>query len=74
VAEHGAANDVLERLARDPAFKSLRVGIRPDELEATAYTGRAARQVDEFLEHVLPPVLRRIETAAPTAISAEVTV
>ncbi|HYL20413.1 MAG TPA: adenylosuccinate lyase [Gemmatimonadales bacterium] len=74
VAEHGAPNDVLERLARDPAFKALKVGIRPDELEATAYTGRAARQVDEFLEHVLPPVLRRIEAAAPTAISVEVTV
>ena len=74
VAEHGAPNDVLERLARDPAFKALKVGIRPDELEPTAYTGRAARQVDEFLEHVLPPVLRRIEAAAPTAISAEVTV
>jgi len=74
VAEHGAPNDLLDRLARDPAFKALKVAIQPDELEPTAYTGRAARQVDEFLEQVLPAVLRRIETAAPTAASAEVTV
>jgi len=74
VAERGAPNDLLERLARDPAFKSLKVAIHSDELDATAYTGRAARQVDEFLEHVLPAVLRRIETAAPAANSAEVTV
>jgi adenylosuccinate lyase len=74
VAEHGAPNDLLERLARDPAFKTLKVSISPDELEATAYTGRSARQVDEFLDQVLPSVLRRIETAAPTATSAEVTV
>jgi adenylosuccinate lyase len=74
VAERGAPNDLLERLARDPAFKSLKVAIQADELDATAYTGRAARQVDEFLEHVLPAALRRIETAAPAANSAEVTV
>ena len=74
VAERGASNDLLERLARDPAFKSLKVAIQTDELDATAYTGRAARQVDEFLEHVVPAVLRRIETAAPAANSAEVTV
>ena len=74
VAERGAPNDLLERLARDPAFKSLKVAIQADELDATAYTGRAARQVDEFLEHVVPAVLRRIETAAPAANSAEVTV
>jgi len=74
VAERGAPNDLLERLARDPAFKALKVAIQADELDATAYTGRAARQVDEFLEHVLPAVLRRIETAAPAANSAEVTV
>jgi adenylosuccinate lyase len=73
-AERGAPNDLLDRLARDPAFKSLRVAIQADELDPTAYTGRAARQVGEFLEHVLPAVLRRIETAAPAANSAEVTV
>ena len=74
VAERGAPNDLLERLARDPAFQSLKVAIQADELDATDYIGRAPRQVEEFLEHVVPTVLRRIETAAPAANSAEVTV
>ena len=74
VAEHGTANDLLERLARDPAFKALRVAARDDELDPAAYIGRAPRQVDEFLEQVLPDVLRRIEAVAPAAAAAEVTV
>lgn len=74
VAERGAPNDLLERLARDPAFRSLQVAVREDELDPTAYTGRAARQVDEFLDQVLPDVLQRIEAAAPAAGAAEVTV
>src|SRR5205814_3438469 len=41
VAEHGAENDLLERLARDPAFKTLKVAIRPDELDPAGYVGRA---------------------------------
>src|SRR5256886_17582724 len=44
VAEHGAENDVLERLARDPAFQTLRVAIRPAELDPAAYGGRAPAQ------------------------------
>ena len=74
VAEHGAANDLLERLAHDPAFKTLRVAARDAELDPAAYVGRAPRQVDEFLEQVLPDVLRRIEAVAPAAAAAEVTV
>jgi len=74
VAERGAPNDLLERLARDPAFKTLAVAIRPDELDPKGYVGRAPRQVDEFLEQVLPPVLARIDAVAPAAAAAEVTV
>jgi len=74
VAEQGAPNDLLERLARDPAFKALRVAVRAEEIDAAAYAGRAPRQVDEFLEHVLPAVLQRIEAVAPAAAAAEVTV
>jgi adenylosuccinate lyase len=74
VAERGAANDLLERLAHDPAFKTLRVAARDDELDPAAYVGRAPRQVDEFLEQVLPDMLRRIEAVAPAATAAEVTV
>ncbi len=74
VAEHGTANDLLERLARDPAFKTLRVAAPDDALDPAAYIGRAPRQVDDFLEQVVPDVLRRIETVTPAAAAAEVTV
>src|SRR5207247_963001 len=73
-AWHTAAEQGLERLARDPAFKALKIAVRPDELEPAAYVGRAPRQVDEFLEHVLPAVLHRVEAVAPAAAAAEVTV
>lgn len=74
VAEHGSANDLLDRLARDPAFQALRVAVRPDDLDPAGYAGRAARQVDEFLEQVLAGVLHRIEAVAPAAAFAEVSV
>ncbi len=74
MAEQGAANDLLERLARDPAFKALHVALGADELDPAAYVGRAPRQVDEFLERVLPGVLHRIEAVAPAVATAEVNV
>jgi hypothetical protein len=36
--------------------------------------GRAPRQVDEFLDEVIPTVLEQIGTVAPTAAVAEVNV
>ena len=74
VAERGAPNDVLERLARDPAFAALQVAVRPAELDPAAYVGRAPEQTDEFLEQALAPLLRRIEAAAPAVGAAEVSV
>ena len=74
MAEQGVANDLLERLARDPAFKALHVALAADELDPAAYVGRAPRQVDEFLERVLPGVLHRIEAVAPAVATAEVNV
>jgi len=74
MAEQGAPNDLLERLARDPAFAALHVALRRDELDPAGYVGRAPRQVDEFLDQVLPAVLHRIEAVAPAAVPAEVTV
>ena len=76
VAEQGVENDLLERLARDPAFQALKLAVRPDELDPTAYVGRAQGQVDEYLQQVVAPALRRIEAVAPpgAAAIAEVTV
>jgi len=72
--EEGTADQLLARLAGDPAFRTLKVTIQQDEMDPARYVGRAPRQVDEYLEHVLPPLLRRIETVAPSAVAAEVNV
>jgi adenylosuccinate lyase len=73
-AEQGAPNDLLERLAGDPAFMALRAALGTSELDPGAYVGRAPQQVDEFLDQVVPPVLARIQAVAPAAAPAEVTV
>jgi adenylosuccinate lyase len=73
-AEQGAPNDLLARLAADPAFRAVGIAAHPDELDPAGYVGRSPEQVDHFLNEVLPAVLRRIETIAPTAGAAEVKV
>ena len=73
-AELGSPNDLLDRLAQDPAFKALGVRAHADELDPAAYVGRAPAQVDMFLDEPVPAMLRRIEAVAPTATAAEVTV
>ena len=54
--EGAASNDLLERLAADKGL-----GLSPERLAVAAdpsrYTGRAARQVDEFLAEVIEPML-----------------
>ncbi|NLW78996.1 MAG: adenylosuccinate lyase [Ruminococcaceae bacterium] len=56
VKEDGLPNDLLARIAADPAF-----GLTQAELEATldpaAFVGRAPRQVEDFLREVIRPVL-----------------
>src|SRR5439155_5748323 len=46
VAEAGAANDLLERLARDPAFRRLGIRGTTDDRDPASYIGRAPQQVD----------------------------
>src|SRR2546422_5123659 len=67
VAEAGAPNDLLERLARDPAFQALKIAVRADELDPAGHTRRAARPVDGFLGQGLPRGLPRIEALGPAA-------
>jgi adenylosuccinate lyase len=74
MAEQGTPNDLLERLARDPAFAALHLTLGRDDLAPAGYVGRAPRQVDDFLDQVLPAVLHRIEAVTPAAAPAEVTV
>ena len=66
--------DLLDRLAHDPEFKRLGVRANAGELDPAGYVGRAPQQVDDFLDRVLPDLMRSIQAAAPTAAAAEVQV
>jgi adenylosuccinate lyase len=70
----GPANDLLQRLARDPAFRALKITPDAAELDPAAYVGRAPQQVDDFLRQDLAEILRAIEAAAPAATGVEVRV
>jgi adenylosuccinate lyase len=54
--EHGAANDVLERMRSDDMLGAF---VPREVIEAGAYVGRAPEQVDEFVGEVLDPLLER---------------
>jgi len=68
MAEDGARNDVLERLASDPAFRGVAVTEMARTLEAHAFVGRAPEQVDEFLRDVLDPLLATLPEAPPSEV------
>ena len=71
----GEPNDLLERLAGDPAF-ARRSGCRAAGRAASpsTYTGRAERQVGEFLTEYLHPLLARARPLAADAEAAEIRV
>ena len=58
VKNEGADNDLLDRLAGDPA-----IGMTRQEIDAVldirGFVGRAPQQVDEFLDEEIGPVLQR---------------
>ncbi len=62
--DEGRTNDLLERLAADPAFP-----VRADDLRAVTdparFVGRAPQQVDDFLAEVVDPILVAHGEAAP---------
>jgi adenylosuccinate lyase len=68
----GQPNDLLERLATDPAFRGVPPTALKAELQATHYIGRAPQQVSEFLEEYLQPLLARARPLAAEAEAAEV--
>jgi adenylosuccinate lyase len=68
------SDQLLERLARTNEFKRLGIKAGADELDPAAYVGRAPQQVDDFLDRVLPDLMRSIQAAAPAAATAEVQV
>ena len=67
VKEQGKPNDLLERLAADPAFAKVDLAAATDPSQ---YVGRAPEQVDEFIAEVVAPI--RTKFAAHAQTSADV--
>jgi adenylosuccinate lyase len=61
VKQEGKPNDLLERLAGDPAFSG--VDFRA-ALEPADFIGRAPQQVDEFIEAIIQPIRIRYPKSA----------
>jgi len=56
VKEEGGQNDLMDRIAADPAFQITREEIEA-LLDPARFTGRSAEQVDEFLNGIIRPLL-----------------
>jgi adenylosuccinate lyase len=56
VKQQGGENDLLARLASDPAFAGVDVA---STLEPSQFVGRAPEQVDEFIAEVVGPIKER---------------
>ncbi|HEV2147042.1 MAG TPA: adenylosuccinate lyase [Longimicrobiaceae bacterium] len=68
VKQHGRPNDLMDRIAADPAFGVTRAELEED-LRPELYVGRAPEQVDDFLREWVRPALERhsaeVEAEAP---------
>lgn len=64
VKKFGQPNDLLTRLAGDPAFAKLDL---PSLLDVRKFVGRAPEQVDELLETFVEPLRRQYPQALATA-------
>jgi adenylosuccinate lyase len=62
--DEGRPNDMLERLAADPAFDVPLDDLR-ETLTPARFTGRAPQQVDEFIAEVVDPLLRSAPVTFP---------
>jgi adenylosuccinate lyase len=64
--DRGQPNDLLERLAADPAFARVNATALRAELDPARYVGRAPSQVTEYLRDQAESLLRRL---APYAVA-----
>ncbi len=60
VKSEGATNDLLDRLAQDPAFAGVDLAAA---MEADRFVGRAPEQVDLFIREVAEPIRKRYADA-----------
>ena len=58
VKEQGGRNDLMDRLAADPAFAKVNLAAM---VEPSQFVGRAPQQVDEFFTEVVAPVRAKYE-------------
>jgi adenylosuccinate lyase len=56
VKSQGKPNDLIQRLASDPAFAKVDLAL---VMSPASYVGRAPGQVDRFIERVVEPIRRR---------------
>ncbi|MFI5280917.1 MAG: lyase family protein, partial [Gemmatimonadales bacterium] len=68
IAEDGAGNDLIQRLAADPAFKGAQLAEVARDLDPLHYVGRAPEQVDEFLREVADPLIARLPEPPPAEV------
>ena len=71
VKEKGLDNNLLELIAADPAF-NLSLDDLKAAMDPSRYVGRAPKQVEEFLEEVIRPVLA--DNAGELGMTAEINV
>ena len=71
VKRHGRPNDLIKRIAGDPAF-ALSEEDLISSLDASAYVGRAPEQTEEFVGEYIRPVLARY--VRQTKLRAELSV
>jgi adenylosuccinate lyase len=62
--ETGGENDLLERLAADPAFSRVDAAALKGELDPSRYIGRAPQQVEEYIADHLDPLLASLRSVA----------
>jgi adenylosuccinate lyase len=70
----GEPNDLMARLAADPAFAGIPAAALQAELEPSRYTGRAEQQVEEFLDEYCAPLVAEARQLAAAPDAAEVRV
>lgn len=70
----GAPNDLIDRLAGDPAFAAVDRATLAAELSPSRYVGRAPEQVGEFLGEYLAPVLAQARPHARVGDAGEIRV
>jgi len=69
VKQKGAANDLMQRLAMDTAFKTVNLD---EMLDPARFVGRAPEQVDEFLEEVVAPIRKRYPNPGASSVDLKV--